>query len=80
MQPYEKLFGEEKEYHTLDGERRWAWFKRLLKNIDDTYHHISWHWRMAMRMCLEFTEKTKIHLLLLLGKLDKNDGLMCTHY
>ena len=77
LQPYEKLFGEGKAHFTLDQvERRWAWFKRLLKNIDDTYHTIfPGHWRMAMRMCLEFSEKTKIHLLLLLGKLDKNDEI-----
>ena len=41
LQPYEKLFGEGRVHHALDQvERRWAWFKRLLKNIDDTYHTI----------------------------------------
>ncbi len=77
LQPYEKLFGEGRVHHALDQvERRWAWFKRLLRNIDDTYHTIfPVHWRMAMRICLEFTEKTKIHLLLLLGRLDKNDEI-----
>lgn len=77
LQPYEKLFGEGKPHFTLDQvERRWAWFKRLLKNIDDSYQTIfPGHWRMSMRMCLEFTEKTKLHLLFLLSKLEKNDEI-----
>lgn len=77
LQPYEKLFGDGKTHFALDQvERRWAWFKRMLKNIDDTYHTIfPSHWRMALRMTLEFTEKTKMHLLVLLTKLQQKDEI-----
>lgn len=77
LQPYEKLFGDGKTHFALDQvERRWAWFKRMLKNIDDTYHTIfPSHWLMALRMALEFTEKTKVHLLLLLTKLQQKDEI-----
>ena len=77
LQPYEKLFGEGKTHFVLEQvERRWAWFKRMLKNIDDTYHTIfPAHWLMALRMTLEFTERTKAHLLLLLTKLQQRDDI-----
>ena len=52
--------------HSLDQvERRWAWFKRLLKNVDSKFSNICpQHWRLPLRLCLEFTERTKIHLVL----------------
>ncbi len=77
LEPYEKLFGESAPHFKLDQvERRWAWFKRLLKTIDDSYTSIfPTHWRMALRVCLEFTEKTKIHLVTLLNKLDSTDDI-----
>ena len=73
--PYETLFGASKPHFTLDQvDRRWAWFKRLLKSYDSKFNSIfPAHWRMALRLCLEFTERTKIHLVLLLTEMESKD-------
>ena len=73
--PYETLFGSGKPHFTLDQvDRRWAWFKRLLKSYDSKFNTVfPAHWRMALRLCLEFTERTKIHLVLLLTEMESKD-------
>jgi len=73
--PYETLFGAGKPHFALDQvDRRWAWFKRLLKSYDSKFNTIfPAHWRMALRLCLEFTERTKIHLVLLLTEMESKD-------
>lgn len=73
--PYEKLFGVDKPHFTLDQvERRWSWFKRLLKSIDSKFANVCPpHWRLPLRLCLEFTERTKIHLVLLLTSMESKD-------
>jgi vacuolar protein sorting-associated protein 53 len=75
--PYESLFSIDKQHFTLDQvERRWAWCKRLLKNVDNKFARICpTHWRLALRLCLEFTERTKLHLTALLTKLEASDSI-----
>ena len=76
--PYESLFAADKPHFTLEQvERRWAWLKRLLKNVDSKFSTICpTHWRLALRLTLEFTERTKVHLVQLLTRLDsKTDSL-----
>ena len=73
--PYEGLFGAGKQHFTLDQvDRRWAWFKRMLKYIDSKFGMIfPPHWRIPLRLCLEFTERTKIHLVLMLTEIESSD-------
>ncbi len=73
--PYEKLFGPDKQHFTLDQvERRWAWFKRLLKNVDSKFSNICpAHWKLPLKLCLEFSERTKSHLILLLTAMESKD-------
>lgn len=72
---YENLFSHGKQHFTLDTvDRRWAWFKRLLKHIDAKFASIfPPHWRLSLRLCLEFIERTKIHLVLMLSELESKD-------
>ena len=46
--PYEKLIGPEKPHYSLDdADRRWAWFKRLLKSVDNKFTSIfPQHWQV----------------------------------
>lgn len=75
--PYEKLFGADGKHCSLDDvERRWAWFKRLLKTVDAKFVNICpSHWRLPLRLCLEFTERTKIHLVILLTTMESKDDM-----
>jgi hypothetical protein len=76
LNEYEQLFGQGKEHYNLEAiERRWAWFKRLLKKIDTQFEKIfPLHWRIQLRLCLEFVERTKMHLILLLTEFENNDN------
>jgi hypothetical protein len=73
--PYESLFGVDKEHFSLDQvDRRWSWFKRLLKYIDTKFASIfPPHWRIQLRICLEFVDRTKMHLILLLTEMESKD-------
>lgn len=76
--PYENLFGQgNKEQFTLEQvDRRWFWFKRLLKHIDAKFSQIfPPHWRLPLRLCLEFTERTKMHLITMLTELESKDRI-----
>lgn len=75
LAPYEKLFGPEKAHYSLeDADRRWAWFKRLIKSLDSKCASLfPSHWQVQLRLCLEFFERTKIHLALLLTDLESRD-------
>jgi len=75
--PYERLFGSDgagRHFSLDDVERRWAWFKRLLATVDSKFSNICpAHWRLPLRLCLEFTERTKIHLVTLLTMMESRD-------
>jgi hypothetical protein len=73
---YENLFGPNREHCTLnDMERRWAWFKRLLKYIESKFKTIfPTHWRIQLRLCLEFIERTKMHLISLLTEYENQEN------
>jgi hypothetical protein len=60
--PYDTLFGVGRTHCSLDQvDRRWSWFKRLLKYIDSKFGTIfPTHWRLPLRLCMEFTENTKV--------------------
>lgn len=56
-------------------DRRWAWFKRQLKYIDQKFKTVfPPHWRVPLRLCLEFCERTKIHLVLMLTEMENSDS------
>ena len=45
-------------------DRRWAWFRRLLRTVDSKFSTVCPpHWRLPLRLCLEFTDRTKVLLL-----------------
>jgi hypothetical protein len=75
--PYEKLFGPDKpQFNLSDVDRRWPWFKRLLKSVDAKFATLCPpHWRFQLRLCLEFVERTKMHLTHLLTVLQSNDQI-----
>ena len=44
-------------------DRRWAWFRRLLRTVDSKFSSVCPpHWRLPLRLCLEFTDRTKVIL------------------
>jgi vacuolar protein sorting-associated protein 53 len=73
--PYEGLFGPGQQHFQLDQvERRWAWFKRLLKYVDNKFGTVfPAHWRLPLRLCLEFVETTKMHIVGLLTEMESSD-------
>lgn len=70
--PYEKLFGLEKPHFALDQvDRRWAWFKRLIKSYENKFANIfPSHWKVSLRLAFEFFERTKTHLSQLLTSME----------
>lgn len=75
--PYEKIFGNEKQYFTLDNvERRWPWFKRLIKSYDDKFQTIfPNHWKVSLRLCYDFYIRTKSHIVALLTSLESKNSI-----
>lgn len=75
--PYEKLFGPTKEHFSLDQvDRRWAWFKRLVKNVEAKFSSICpSHWRLSLRLCFDFMERTKVHIVTLLNSVHGNSDV-----
>ena len=73
--PYEKLFGPEKLHFTLDQvERRWAWFKRLKKTVEAKFNNIfPQQWKLNLRLCVEFVERTKLHIVQLLSAMESRN-------
>jgi hypothetical protein len=65
MKPYEGLFPKNGPESGLEGlERRFAWFRRLLRSVDDRFESIlPAHWRLQHRLCLLFLERTRAALL-----------------
>ncbi|KAJ1418318.1 Vps53-like protein, partial [Ochromonadaceae sp. CCMP2298] len=73
--PYDALFSFGKQHCQLDQvDRRWSWFKRLLKHIDVKYSIFPTHWRLPLRLCMDFTERTKVHLVALLTEMESTDS------
>jgi hypothetical protein len=57
-------------------DRRWAWFKRLIKTVDAKFSSVCPpHWKLQLRLCLEFSQKTKEHLVQLLTTLESKDQM-----
>lgn len=68
LQPYDNIFGPGKAHFGLDQvDRRWAWIKRLVRNIDSKFGMICpAHWRLPHRLCVSFIDRTKVHFIQLL--------------
>jgi len=66
--PYDVLFAEGGQHFTLDDvERRWAWFKRVAKNLDNKFLNvIPQNWGVLQHFCVKFCVRTKQHMLQLL--------------
>lgn len=77
LQPYDGIFGMYKEYCSLEFvERRWSWFKRLLKYIDTKFVNIfPAHWRLSLQITLGFYEHTKLHLIAVVTEMDSKQQL-----
>ncbi|KAF4315011.1 hypothetical protein BBO99_00009666 [Phytophthora kernoviae] len=67
--PYERMYGEGGECAGLQqAETRYTWFYNLLATIDDRLNAVfPKHWRMGRRMCIQFCECTRGHLLAQIG-------------
>eukprot|EP01032_Pedospumella_encystans_P018155 gene18155-20675_t len=74
---YDGLFGPNQAHYSLEQvDRRWAWFKRLLKYIDNKFGSIfPTHWRLPLRLCLEFAARTKLHLQEMLTEMESQDRM-----
>ena len=49
-------------------ERRWAWFRKLLKVVDKKFINIfPAEWKVPQRLCLQFLARSRIHLSALLS-------------
>ena len=62
-------------YHTIEHtERRWAWFKRLLKSIDLKFSNI-WpsHWEVPKLLCMAFIEVTRDHTIAMLRTFEEDE-------
>ncbi|ETI39943.1 hypothetical protein F443_14530 [Phytophthora nicotianae P1569] len=66
---YERLYGDGGKCAGLhQAETRYTWFYNLLAAIDARLNAIfPKHWRMARRMCIQFCESTRTHLLAQIG-------------
>lgn len=75
--PISGLFGPGKAHYTLEQvDRRWSWFKRLLKYIELKFGTIfPAHWRLPLRLCLEFAARTKLHLQEMLTEMESQDRM-----
>lgn len=60
LKPYSKIFRPEEEHSGLDQvDRRFAWFRRLLKNIDERFENVfPAHWHLQYKLCLQFLQMT----------------------
>lgn len=74
LQPYEQLFGADRAHNSLDQvDRRWAWFKRLLKSVESKFQNVfPTHWTVPLRICVGFYEKTRFHLVGVLTIMENN--------
>jgi len=69
LAPYDTLFGQSnKENFTLENvERRWPWFKRVVRTIDSKFSTIiPPKWNMLRALCVNFCKITREHILVLL--------------
>lgn len=75
LQPYKKIFGRGKDEAKLGGtERRYNWFRRLLRKFDQTLDGVfPNHWQLLYRMCVEFCEQTKLGLAAEIGSTNAAD-------
>lgn len=66
---YDKLFGDNGECAGLDqADKRYPWFYHLLSTIEERLDRIfPRHWLMSRRICIQFCETTRSHLLAQIG-------------
>jgi hypothetical protein len=70
------LFPPENEVSGLDQlDRRFAWFRRLLKNVDSRFSSVfPPHWHLQYKICLMFLGQTRDQLLALLEDGESEDS------
>lgn len=76
LSPYKQLFAPNMLYHSIEHtERRWAWFKRLLKSIDHKFSNI-WpsHWDVPKLLCIAFLEVTRDHTVSMLKAYENDEN------
>lgn len=75
LQPYDHIFGPSQAHFGLDQvDRRWAWIKRLVRNVDSKFGSICpAHWRLPHRLCVSFIDRTKVHFIQLLTAEQNSD-------
>lgn len=62
-------------YHSIEHtERRWAWFKRLLKTVEFKFAAI-WpaHWEVSKKLCAAFVEISRDHTLSMLTLMESEE-------
>jgi uncharacterized protein YdcH (DUF465 family) len=66
---YDKLFGDNGECAGLDqADKRYPWFYHVLTTIEERLDRIfPRHWLMSRRICIQFCETTRSHLLAQIG-------------
>ena len=76
LRPYLSIFKPASQFYGLDSiDRRFAWFRRLLKNIDDRFSNVfPPHWRVQYHVTLIFLDKTRDSVMKLLGDADDADS------
>jgi hypothetical protein len=77
LNAYDNSFSVGQEFAGLDHvDRRWAWCRRTLKYVDSKFSSIfPPHWRVPLRLCLEFVEHTKMHLIAVMTEMESKDNM-----
>jgi hypothetical protein len=71
LEPYQDLFGPGKPEATFENtKRRFAWFKRAIKEVANCESIFPASWQMQELLALDFCRMTKLHL----------DGILSVSY
>lgn len=73
LKPYGRLFGRGSELgDALESiEKRYAWFRKSLRDLDDKYGRVlPKRWRVQHRLCIEFCEASRLDIERILSSFD----------
>lgn len=69
LESYSKLFLPEHEHSGFDQvDRRYAWLKRTLRELQPSFSQFPEHWSMTVAFIKDFCELTKQHIMFLLDR------------
>jgi len=73
---YDDMYGQGSEGFALDMvDRRYSWFRTFLREYDTRFANVlPQHWNVARRMCIQFCEKTRNDIDVLLSAFDPPDS------